>query len=313
MIPFASPNLGRTDVRSIVMSKRTPQDASWNSEPASSFKRRGRAWGWLWKTALVVGLLGISGAIIVITQLESMSRKAWPAVRQVSARLQTDEGARDLWAKNPELQQGYPDQEGFLSQVKLHRTAFANLPALEPPRDGETLQIESWPIGIMARLKSQDGTWMQLTIERVPVVGDVAQQGEGITELVFADRGGSLEESRREARQAQSNRRWSRFRENAVALQTDDGAKSLYQAQPGLKKHFPTENDFLVKARAWRPQLESLPEDSREDGGHLQLHIYTSPLGEQQELAYTTKSGMRLRQNWSNGQLVELSLDATSR
>ena len=52
---------------------------------------------------------------------------------------------------------------------------------------------------------------------------------------------------------------WERFRTLLDQLQTDDGARAVYRANPGLHQAHPTEDQFLQAARTWRPRLGSLP------------------------------------------------------
>jgi hypothetical protein len=54
---------------------------------------------------------------------------------------------------------------------------------------------------------------------------------------------------------------WERFRTLAEQLQTDDGARALYQANPGLHQAHPSEGQFLEAVRTWRPRLAPLPVD----------------------------------------------------
>jgi hypothetical protein len=55
---------------------------------------------------------------------------------------------------------------------------------------------------------------------------------------------------------------WERFRALADQLQTDDGARALYRANPGLGHAHATEELFLQAVRAWRPRLTPLPTEA---------------------------------------------------
>jgi hypothetical protein len=55
---------------------------------------------------------------------------------------------------------------------------------------------------------------------------------------------------------------WTRMRALVDQLQTDEGAKALYQANPGLRQAHPSEDQFLQAVRAWRPRLAPLPEEA---------------------------------------------------
>ena len=64
---------------------------------------------------------------------------------------------------------------------------------------------------------------------------------------------------------------WERFRTLVDQLQTDDGARALYRANPGLHQAHPTEDQFLQAARAWRPRLGPLPAEAPM-GNHRHRH-----------------------------------------
>src|SRR5512135_2234296 len=53
---------------------------------------------------------------------------------------------------------------------------------------------------------------------------------------------------------------WGQLRQAVAQLQTDDGTRALYQANPGLAARYPDEAAFLKAAQQWRPRLEPLPE-----------------------------------------------------
>jgi hypothetical protein len=52
---------------------------------------------------------------------------------------------------------------------------------------------------------------------------------------------------------------WERFRTLVDQLQTDEGARALYRANPGLGQAQASEELFLQAVRAWRPRLGPLP------------------------------------------------------
>lgn len=52
---------------------------------------------------------------------------------------------------------------------------------------------------------------------------------------------------------------WDRFRALVDQLQTDDGARLVYRANPALHEGHPSEDQFLQTVRAWRPRLTPLP------------------------------------------------------
>ena len=55
---------------------------------------------------------------------------------------------------------------------------------------------------------------------------------------------------------------WARFRALVDQLQTDDGARGVYRANPGLGQAHGSEEQFLQAVRAWRPRLAPLPAEA---------------------------------------------------
>ena len=65
---------------------------------------------------------------------------------------------------------------------------------------------------------------------------------------------------------------WERFRTLLDQLQTDDGARALYRANPSLHEAHPTEDQFLQAARSWRPRLGPLPVEAPVGKRHHRDH-----------------------------------------
>jgi hypothetical protein len=62
-------------------------------------------------------------------------------------------------------------------------------------------------------------------------------------------------------------RDWERFRNLMEQLRTDEGVRTVYRANPGLRQAQGTEEQFLQSVRAWRPRLGPLPQEAPV-GGH---------------------------------------------
>lgn len=60
-------------------------------------------------------------------------------------------------------------------------------------------------------------------------------------------------------------------------LQTDADARELYQANPGLKKAYQSEDAFLQRVQAYRAQFASLPD--RPSGGRERYECFAEPIG----------------------------------
>ncbi|WP_257310129.1 hypothetical protein [Geothrix fuzhouensis] len=52
---------------------------------------------------------------------------------------------------------------------------------------------------------------------------------------------------------------WPVIHRVALGLQTDAGVERLYRANPALASRYPTEEAFLERVRAYRPQFANLP------------------------------------------------------
>jgi hypothetical protein len=72
---------------------------------------------------------------------------------------------------------------------------------------------------------------------------------------------------------------WERFRTLVDQLQTDDGARAVYRANPGLHQSQATEEQFLQAVRAWRPRLAPLPAEAPV-GKHRHHRRYRDQPGE---------------------------------
>ena len=105
---------------------------------------------------------------------------------------------------------------------------------------------------------------------------------------------------------------WDSLRQVVDQLQTDEGAKGFYLANPGLKDRYPTEGEFQEAAKAWRPKLKPLPpEIPNLMEGHLNFH---KSFGSTQRMDYRTPEGAKISIEWqlngSNlGPVVDLQID----
>ena len=159
------------------------RDPSWNSNPPLASFPRSR--NWLWVVTLVALFISVVAFLLLINRRQTFSQASWPLLRQTALRMQTEDGARRLWERNPAIRQDYPDLAGFLSRVGEYRVLFADLPAEEPAPGAGILVVEPWPFGVQARVRSQDGTWLSLTVASIPDEAGGGRYGEGITHLKF--------------------------------------------------------------------------------------------------------------------------------
>lgn len=105
---------------------------------------------------------------------------------------------------------------------------------------------------------------------------------------------------------------WAALRQVVEQLQTVEGTKGLYAANPDLKGRYPTEEAFLEAAQGWRTKLTPLPaEIPNLMEGHLN---FNKSFGRTQEMDYRTPQGVRIRIEWqlegkALGPVVDLQVD----
>lgn len=63
---------------------------------------------------------------------KGMMQKDWEHLRALVDQVQTEDGARALYRSNPDLRQGYPTEEGFLTAARGWRTLMTPLPVEIP-------------------------------------------------------------------------------------------------------------------------------------------------------------------------------------
>ena len=102
---------------------------------------------------------------------------------------------------------------------------------------------------------------------------------------------------------------WSQLRSAAVQLQTAEGTRALYAANPGLAVQYPTEAEFTRAAEAWRPRLEALP--AQMPGlftGRINYTLNVQGGFRKVELGYRNGKGAMLSSRWENGHLMQIEL-----
>lgn len=264
---------------------------------------------WLAAAAALVGVIGLS----VFLRVQENEGKAWPITSTVVARLGTDQGARDLYAKNPRLAEDYPTVDAFVAAVAAQRTAFGTL----PPRQPDSFHSESDPTDLSVVAKGSGGAWMELHVERSDgSEAGHAAIGEGITFLGFGATEAALDEARKDLRSAYHEARWAEFRAMEQDLLTDAGVTSLLQAHPDLATDAATRAAFLQQAQAWRPLLaahqppatwkEAVDADAKDE--MVSMVRRSNPLGDHLEVGWRLKDQSWLRATWDNDRLIKLTL-----
>jgi hypothetical protein len=275
-------------------------DASWDGveEPARGW--RVPAWvRWI----LVAALLPLGLMLLLGTGALANRRKAWPLVRAVAQRLQTDEGGRELFRANPAMGSLYGTEEAFLDLVRPARPALAALPPSEPQQERATYRVMSNPGGVDCSVALPGGTWLEVVLEsRSPF----AQGGSEAVRVLLAPTPEGLRALARRPAEAALAARWAEFRAVAEGLGTDEGTRRLLEANPGLRAGFPDAEALLAQARRWRTLQISLPAARQDARGRASISRRQVFSRLTETVSYRTDAGAGLSLTWREGRLVSL-------
>jgi hypothetical protein len=134
------------------------------------------------KVALGTLAIPVLLVLFLLGQSKTVEAQAWPVIRRIALRLQTDAEAERLYQANPALARTYSSPGAFLEQVRAHRAPFAGLPDLAPGPD--RYECHAGPNGFRASVQGSDGSWaafevrQDILFEKVP--------GEGLLRLAFS-------------------------------------------------------------------------------------------------------------------------------
>lgn len=275
-------------------------DPSWNTyTPAAP----SRLPGWLKVLAGLAVVAALLVAVLVTTQA-ARRRQAWPLARAVAARLATDEGARDLYGKNPDLHGFYPTEQAFLEAVRPLRAGLV-LPEQEPGRGRRDSILQVGPGVARIRVRGEGGTWIDLTVRGRGGFGP-PPHGEGISRLLLADSQEGLRGQLRRVREAEFEPLWQRFRETAAALATEPGARALL-GRPSLSRTPGDATAFLALRVTRQASLAALPATRTE--AHARLSIRSGPFHRDVRMTCPLPGGGSLSLAWRDDQLTEMALD----
>lgn len=282
-------------------------DSRWNTSTPSKARRRGFP---AWITVPLALLAGIAILVFALVgRATGLRRQAWPLVQAVHKRIATDEGARDLYRLNPACANGYESEEAFLQAVRAWRPKVGALPSAEPSERGEGYRVNSDPFELSVSVRGEGGGWLRARFVTGPAAAG-QNVGEGLTQLVFAESPREILESARQSRRRARTKEWAEFRSLLGRLATDESARALFRAEPGLRQGWVSEEAFLQDARAWRPFLAAIPEaypDVEKDGGvRAQFSRNQSPLGTSREIRLEHAGGT-WKALWRDGALASIS------
>jgi hypothetical protein len=274
--------------------------STWDEVPTPTVRRK-RSGPWLRAAALLAGL-GLLGLFATAALATSLRGRGWPLARAVAARLQTEDGARNLYRRNPGLARVYPSEAAFLAEAAAWRDRLATLPAQAPQDDGRLYDLDARPDQLRISARGDGGAWLVLTW-RGGLISTPAEAGEGLETLAFA---GSREEAERRAEAQEEARRaqdWGRFADLAATLRSEGATRDLIRRQPWLKGDRETEEAFLARMARLRPRLGEIPAElsapAGEEGGGLVRHHAFGGL----ETSWTAPDGWTLGARWEGSSL----------
>lgn len=262
-------------------------------------------WSWWARAALAIFGGGAILTLVAVAHVQAMRARAWPIVRRVAERLQTDAAALDLYRANPELGARYGSEEAYLEQVRTYHAQFASLPEMVP-EEGDAYRCAATPNSFQVWLKGNGGGWLHLFVQGPSYFNQV--RGEGLHRLTFAATREALAEEDRTMRRARAEEDWKRFRETTARLATEEGSRALWKVEPGLAQRFQSENLFLKEVTRLRPFLEPLPESNTFVAPRFQRKVLRGRVGEDRELAFAFEGGT-LRLTWQQDRLTGIGFD----
>lgn len=158
---------------------------SWNRSAPEQRANPWRLWGKiLLSLSLALALLVAWG----VWHLHRGRTTAWPAFRQVMNRLPSDEGALDLYRRNPALSHAYPTDQAFLEYVRLYRPVLQIPSEIEPgPDAGRYLAFPKIPMcsATFVRYQFDNRTFVTMEFDNPWIPSVRTKDEEGLQSLRF--------------------------------------------------------------------------------------------------------------------------------
>lgn len=113
---------------------------------------------------------------------------------------------------------------------------------------------------------------------------------------------------------SKADQAWAEMDRTVRSLRTEEGSKALYHANPGLADAYPTEEEFLKAAEAWRGNLGEFPShrpslrdlvEAKHGGGHFSIDSRNDAT----RIDYQIPKGGRLHLVLESGKLVDLRVE----
>lgn len=258
-----------------------------------------------WIPALAGGAVGVAAlAGVMALQQVATTRKAWPRVRATLARLGSEEGAREIWARNPALRGDFQDEAEFLATVRTWRDRVGPLPSSEPAPAQGGWRRSAGPWSFEAEARGEGGAWVHLEVkDSTPLHPAV---GEGLVSLAFGPDPAALGEALEARRLRCMDADWQRLRSVASQLATPEGTKALWLAEGSIRRTFPSPESLETRAARLRPRLHRLPASAREAGPGLGLSRSRDAYVDRTAVSWVADGHPLIQTEWENGALMEL-------
>ncbi len=270
---------------------------SWNDEaplPTRRFRWKGLALG----IAIVVGLLAILGGVLAGFGTANR-RLAWPLLLNVAQRLSTDDGARDLWARSPDLAASGMTQEAFLAMAQEARPHLATLPKEEPQHQHDQTWISASPDQLIIFQRLDKALWLHVYAN--PRTG----QGEGLTDI-HLERTSTFEDQFKSLGKTQSENRRHQLDQTLAQLEQDESARAFLTKESGLGPE--AIGPWLQRVQIFRPHLAELRQDLKDEKNRVRRRSHSILLRRTQTVEFVATSGAGIRLEYLNGRLTQLRL-----
>jgi hypothetical protein len=251
---------------------------------------------------LILGSIGVGLGMWARSAVAIQRGRAWGLTREVALRIQSDEGARRLFAANPELGARFGSEAAFLASIRAHREAFNVLPALEP---SENYLCMPGLTSFTAQVQGRDGFWMELEVQSPSFLDEV--RGEGIHLLQFTSGRAGLRHAVAAEAEAFNEALWNRYLDVLAQLETPDGARALWEQEAGLHGEFPRAEDLGAWAASHRARWAGLPRSPWGRVGHGKITRHREGTVDTASLSCRV-GAWDLQMTWRGDRLVALGL-----
>ncbi len=122
--------------------------------------------------AILVGGCAVGGAVLARRGFEKvatdpevqgeMARALWPEFRRIVEPMKDDEGARRIYAGQPQLARRYPTPEAFLAALRPWQPLLGGLPDAQPAAEAFKVQVSFQ--GMRLSYKPEGRGWVRLLV-----------------------------------------------------------------------------------------------------------------------------------------------------